>query len=248
MVKFAPLDIKTTHGYAVIPVEGDMSKFGIQGILSLRVRGDMGPHTDTRRRFLLSLKLDEDRIFHLRQIHSKRVFVAKSSQRKKIRASRGDGLIASSDADILSVTVADCLPIFILDKEKGNYGILHSGWEGTGIVMKALELMQHEFDTELSSVRVILGPGIGKCCYQVSKERYDLFRHRFGNGSVRKQDGAYFLDLRGANLAVLSESCVNDITVIEDCTCCNAHLSSFRREGQNSFTRMLALVGHLIEE
>ena len=52
-----------------------------------------------------------------------------------------DGNIANSyyakNNVTLLVTIADCLPIFIA-ADNGAYGIVHSGWKGTGIIENAI--------------------------------------------------------------------------------------------------------------
>ena len=245
MIEYIPLNTAVEKDYVEIPVEGSTCGFGIQAMLSLRRRGDMAPQSHARHSFLSKVRIDQDRVVHIRQIHSKRVFVVTQLQGTDLKDKQGDGLITQLRDAILSVTVADCLPIFLLDKKNGCFGILHSGWKGTGIVAQAIHFMQKEFGTTESALRVILGPGIGACCYRVDKERYRLFLERYGCSSVKEKSGEYYLDLRGANIAILSHSCVEDIAVIEDCTSCNSLLGSFRREGQSSFTKMLALVGRL---
>jgi YfiH family protein len=140
--------------------------------------------------------------------------------------------------------VADCLPIFFEDRESGAFGIVHSGWKGTGIVRTAIKTMNESFGTQASAVSVTVGPGIGPCCYDVPLERYDAFRSEFGAAAVRRdEEGKCFLDLRSANLALLCDAGITDVTVIEDCTACSPVLGSFRRQGPRAFTRMLAFIG-----
>jgi copper oxidase (laccase) domain-containing protein len=91
---------------------------------------------------------------------------------------------------------------------------------------------------------VSIGPGIGPCCYEVPRGRFEEFRSRFGEKAVARGDGnGHRLDLRGANIALLEEVGVVDITVVSDCTACGRGLGSFRREGPAAFTRMAAFIG-----
>ena len=38
------------------------------------------------------------------------------------------------------VTVADCMPLYLYDSVSGVFGVVHSGWKGTGIIGEALNL------------------------------------------------------------------------------------------------------------
>jgi copper oxidase (laccase) domain-containing protein len=165
--------------------------------------------------------------------------------------------LVSRDREIwLSVTVADCLPVYLLDTESGAFGILHSGWKGTGIVLKALALMAERWNTRAPAVAVVLGPCIGSCCYRVDEGRARSFAEEFGGPG-----GAYplgppvirrspkgpgpaepFLDLQAANARLLAGAGVRNLTVCRDCTFTDERLGSFRREGTD-YTRMLALIG-----
>ena len=43
-----------------------------------------------------------------------------------------DGLTSSKKYNItIAIKVADCVPIYIYDKENESYGLIHSGWRGT---------------------------------------------------------------------------------------------------------------------
>ncbi|MBA2563856.1 MAG: laccase domain-containing protein [Gemmatimonadetes bacterium] len=82
-----------------------------------------------------------------------------------------DGMIAAlgggvRGAGLLTVTVADCVPVFLSWPE--GYGLLHAGWRGTaaGIMEEGLRLS----GADPCSVRMHLGPAIGACCYEVGPE------------------------------------------------------------------------------
>lgn len=156
----------------------------------------------------------------------------------------------TADRDLpLAVTVADCMPIFLSDRAGGAHGILHSGWKGTGIVAVALDLMHSRWGTEPADLEVVLGPCIGACCYRVDEARAEAFAAQWGEAAVRiGGDGAPHLDLRAANITLLQQRGVERITVVSDCTACSEILGSFRREGAQRFTRMLAVTSGVIRQ
>jgi polyphenol oxidase len=228
--------------WAAIPVAD-----GIRAGISLRAAGTMAfskrhllPH---RAALFQELGIAEHRAYGLRQIHSKTVLSTDGLLPAALAEREADAMIARADA-VLTITVADCLPIFLVDRATGAFGLAHSGWKGTGIVREALAALRQRFGSDPRDVAVTIGPGIGPCCYRVPEERAALFARQFGSASVvRGADGQPRLDLREANLALLQDAGVRDITAVTDCTCCTPALGSFRRQGPTDYTLMLAWIG-----
>jgi polyphenol oxidase len=188
-----------------------------------------------REALLGTLGLEPKRLRMVRQIHSRIV------RRAGPTLAAGDGLMTDQPEDVLGVTVADCMPICLYDRRRGVLALLHSGWRGTGIVRNALAAMNGIYGSKPEDVVAALGPSIGACCYRVDKDRAGLFSRRFGEASVvRRTDGPY-LDLPAANRALLERAGVQEIRNLHRCTVCDHSLGSFRREGPERFTRMLAL-------
>ncbi len=197
-----------------------------------------------RARFLAALGVPADRVFALRQVHSRRVVVLAGLAPQDLEATEADGMLSDRQDVLLTVTVADCLPIVLVDTRRGVFGIVHSGWKGTGIAAEAVRLMRESFGTRPPDIAVTIGPGIGACCYRVPGERAALFEAEHGPGTVvYGADGTPRLDLRAANVALLERAGVENIAVASDCTCCTPDLASFRRQGAAQFTLMLAYVG-----
>lgn len=230
-------------------------------LMSLGRAGTMGASYETghpnRLRFLKSRGIPEERVAGLKQIHSQLVHAA--SFRPEESAGRvvpaGDGLVTDRPEHILAVTVADCLPIFLYHSSGTPFGVVHSGWKGTGIAAEAVRRMGTLYDTPPAKLRAVIGPGIGPCCYGVDEERAGYFMQNWGKETAEKRD-RWYLDLKKANCILLEECGVTDITVYDACTCCNTAFGSYRRErtgvndgvgkGAADFTRMIALIGHLL--
>jgi polyphenol oxidase len=217
---------------------------GVRAGISLLAAGDMGlavRQTDPSfGRFLAALAVDPALARAVRQVHSRTVVEAGPREAEIVEA---DGIVSRDPRLFLTVTVADCLPVFLLDRATGAFGVVHSGWKGTGIAAEAIRLMAATFGTRPGDVTAAIGPGIGPCCYTVPAERCRDFRARFGPDCVPE---ASRLDLRRANIALLEAEGVGSISVVEECTACSARLGSFRRQGAGRpeyFTRMLAFIG-----
>jgi len=231
--------------YATFPffVNGTAQK-GISCYVSSRYAGDMkfDEANQNRKALFAGLGLKSGSVFGVWQIHSRSVLVVDRDNPPREKA---DGLV-TRDCDVtLSVTVADCLPVFLYDTKTGAFGLVHSGWKGTGIALDAINLMKANWGTKADDVAAVLGPCIGVCCYNVDAERAAIFKNEFGAESVlcsgRESGGDYFLDLKAANIRLLSEAGVRNIAVCTDCTFTDERLGSFRRQGAD-YTRMAALI------
>jgi hypothetical protein len=171
---------------------------------------------------------------------------------------RADGIVVRDRELVPSVTVADCMPIWIFHGRSGAFGVLHSGWKGTGILARAAEDFRLRLGAGAGELSLILGPAIGPCCYTVDEGRARAFAAEYGDAAgFRDASGAWRVDLGAANLALARALGVGAVLVVDACTSCDSRLGSNRREGGApaaapdgaaregpAFTRMLACVGH----
>lgn len=164
--------------------------------------------------------------------HTHIVYDIKSAEdtRDKI----GDGLITTNRNLIPTVTVADCMPLYLYDPVTGVFGIVHSGWKGTGIIVDAIKLAGKNYGARVEDFCIILGPHIRDCCYIVNEERANWFAENFTPDCVRPLEAGvkvdwnigggqlYRLSLEKANLAAIKKAGVPDenIWIHPACTCC----------------------------
>jgi len=150
-----------------------------------------------------------------------------------------DGLITAVPNVILTIQVADCLPVFIYDPHIPAICLIHAGWRGcvNHIVPEAVKMMVENFGSKLQEILVFLGPSIGPCCYEVGVEFKSYFSEK------------YFLDsyldmpqIIGDQLLALGVHTKN-IQFCNLCTSCNqSYFFSYRRD-KGVTGRMLALAG-----
>jgi YfiH family protein len=225
---------------------------GVRCLISVRAAGDMGlDHAENRLALFNKLKLDSNRVYSCKQTHSRDVAVVEYPQTGILP--NADGLVGRSPA-VLTVTVSDCLPVYLYDNTHKVYAICHSGWKGTGIAVNVLRVMQAEFGTEAKDVSAILGPCIQGDVYKVDEGRAQEFHAQFGSDTGAYPLGAvvhesehgntkeYYIDMRAANAHLLVECGVQNIRYCTNCTLTDTRLGSFRRE-KLSFTKMLAMIG-----
>jgi len=227
--------------------------------LSLHPAGDQtydptGTNSN-RNPFFESLGLDPTRVAARTQTHSRDVIAVDGNCLQTLPP--GDGM-ASVDASVyLSVTVADCLPIYLVDPRSGAFALVHSGWKGTGILAVAIDLMQERWRVRPGELLVVFGPCISRCNYQVATDRADRFDAEFGmaegqpgplGSPVHRDAGGSYIDLQAANALILEKYGVRNLAVCSACTYTDERLGSFRREGSEHFTRMAAVLGPATRE
>jgi hypothetical protein len=114
----------------------------------------------------------------LRQIHSDIVHALDGAPTS---APRGDAAVTRTSGLLLAVQTADCVPILLADKRRRVVAAVHAGWRGTlsRIVAKTLGCMRMSFGSQPKDIIAVLGPAIGRCCYEVGPEVAQAFAGQF---------------------------------------------------------------------
>ena len=135
----------------------------------------LNPLKYSRKEIAHYLEIDAENLAIPEQVHSAVVEFARSPGMYPA----ADGLVTQDPDIILTLKVADCVPIFLHDPSKNIIGLVHSGWRGTveNIVLNAIQLMEKN-GTDTGDIRCILGPAIGICCYEVDEEVADNFNKK----------------------------------------------------------------------
>lgn len=206
----------------------------------------------------------------MKQIHSS---VIHRIERLPEHPLAGDGLITRTPRIVLTVRTADCIPVLIVDPVQRAVGSFHAGWRGTlgRIVEKGVGEMRRAFGSEPAKLRAAIGPGIHRCCYEVSedfKEKFasqftyadELFAEVFSSDPVREKYPLLFLNMRApghgappstvhldlieANRRQLLDAGVpaTNLWISDLCTSCRADLLFSHRKEKGRTGRMLAAV------
>jgi purine-nucleoside/S-methyl-5'-thioadenosine phosphorylase / adenosine deaminase len=138
---------------------------------------------ENRRKFFHAMGADNFHAVTLRQIHSDIVHRVDSPAALDKAPPHGDALFTREPSFLLVVQTADCIPILLADTRQRAVAAIHAGWRGTlrRIAAKTLGRMQMEFGTRPEDVIAALGPGIGRCCYEVGSEVARDFHAQFPN-------------------------------------------------------------------
>lgn len=197
--------------------------------LNLGILTEDEPERVGRNRAILAeaARLDPQRVAMGWQVHGTEIqrwdgpppagrdgFAEPGSQLEKV-----DGHVTDQEGLGLLVLVADCLPVAL--SAPGRVGMLHCGWRGLagGIAARGVE----GFDEPPAAA---IGPGIGRCCFEVGEEVLAEFADVEGAAQGR------MLDLRAVAEARLRAAGVTTVEHVDLCTSCRADLFfSHRRDG-----------------
>ena len=124
-----------------------------------------------------------------------------------------DGHATTVPGLLLTITVADCIPIYLAVPDKGAIALLHAGWRGTAgrILERGVEVLTRQASSPASDIVMHCGVGICGSCYEVGSE-------------VTQQLGTYaskasaHVDLRGVLATQAAELGIGVVTVSPWCT------------------------------
>lgn len=215
------------------------SRFAGAGIRALLSRRDGAPrHADLdqqRRQLAAALGIEPHRLAVPRQVHGNRVEQA----RPGCLHEDTDGLITGDPDTVLTLQVADCVPLFLYHPATGRRGLVHAGWRGAVRQIAALAVQQMaEAGSPAHELVAFLGPSIEQDCYAVGPEvgqQFDPALSRSNSG------GGYQLDIAGALQQQLGAAGVPAAQVHSAgiCTHCDQAAHSYRRDGHRA-GRMIA--------
>lgn len=129
-----------------------------------------------------------------------------------------DGQITHAESLAPFVFVADCLPVLLTGPD--SVAAIHCGWRGLagGIIGRAV--------ARLGATEAAIGPGIGRCCYEVGAEVLERFAG-LGDGIADRR----MLDLTEVARRLLADAGVVQVESADLCTSCNPELFfSHRRD------------------
>lgn len=204
--------------------QGGVSKPPFDSLnLALHV-GDNPLHVKKNRE-LLHEDLGVSNLVFMNQVHGDQVVLIENG----IESPTCDAMITQRPDIALCVMVADCIPILFYDAIHQAIGVAHAGRVGSQlhIGQKCAQAMHDAFGTHMRELRIIMGPSIHACCYEVGQEVIGGFEQ-----FVHTKEEKYFLDLQRYNrdaflqLGVLPEH----IEISEVCSCCSEEYFSYRRD------------------
>jgi hypothetical protein len=149
-----------------------------------------------------------------------------------------DGHATQDPGVLLTITVADCIPVYLTVPQKGALALLHAGWRGAagGALPRAIELLKWRAFAKGQDIVMHCGVGICGDCYEVGSEVAVHFGLPPGATAQR-------LDLRAVLVRQARESGVEQCSLSPWCSAHDrgrffSHRASGGRDG-----RMVAYLG-----
>lgn len=144
-----------------------------------------------------------------------------------------DALVTNQHGVAIALNFADCVPIVFYDVVNKVVAAAHAGWRGTAakIGPKTVKKMVEEFGSKPQDIIALIGPAIGKCCFEVKddvKEKILTSVDQLNYSQVCTNNN---IDLKLVNKAQLLAIGIEKIDVCEYCTSCQSELFfSYRKE------------------
>jgi YfiH family protein len=149
-----------------------------------------------------------------------------------------DGHVTGTRGLLLTVTVADCIPVYLAVPEKQVVALLHAGWRGVagGILERGVEAVKRAAFARGADIVMHCGVGICGACYEVGSEVLSQF-------SGKAETGSGHVDLRGVLVRQGQALGIGRVTLSPWCSAHDraqffSHRASGGRDG-----RMIAYAG-----
>lgn len=146
-----------------------------------------------------------------------------------------DALVTKEKGIVLSVLVADCVPLLFYDDVNEIIWVAHAGWKWTNKeILKSTINKMIELWADISNIKVIIWPSISKCSYEIWEEVWVNFREEVKTNLINKKQ---FLDIKKENKLQALEMWIkeNNIELINTCTFSDKNYFSARRDWFNKW-------------
>jgi YfiH family protein len=170
----------------------------------------------SRNRETLQSEIGAPRLSFVHQVHGAEVRTLTAGTAEPRERPRVDGQATDRRDVALCALTADCLPIALAGVGGSRVvAMLHAGWRGlaTGVIASGVAAMRElGAQGELSAA---IGPGAGRCCYEVGEEVHEPF------SEVAEAHIGRHLDLKAIARHQLRGAGVTHIADIGICTMCS---------------------------
>ncbi len=150
----------------------------------------------------------------------------------------GDALITDQPGVALGIRVADCVPIYLLDRIHRCAALVHAGREGTRlqIARNTVGALKEVYGATPQSLHAFIGPSAGPCCYEVDADTVAACADSGMTTAERMID----LWTSNRNQLIAAGVPAANIDAAGVCTICTRAFHSYRRDG--TMRRNLALL------
>lgn len=191
---------------------------------------------DNKKTICKYLNIEEQNLVSPIQTHSLNIEIV---QDNKTDYPDTDGLILTDKNKAIFLNFADCTPLIFYDEKQNIGAISHAGWRGTAgrIGVLTVEKMVNELNSKKSDLKVLIGPAISECCYNVGEDVFEKLKESVNNfeNLYKIKENKIYVDLKNINKTQLTEIGVEKIDICPYCTYCdNDNFYSYRKENATS--------------
>jgi YfiH family protein len=149
-----------------------------------------------------------------------------------------DGWVTAAPGVLLTVTIADCIPVYLSVPGKG-VALLHAGWRGTaaGILARGAERLIQATGADWADIVMHCGVGICGSCYEVGSEVIA------GCGLSADGGGPWHLDLRETLAEQAARIGIRQVTRSPHCSAHDRPTFYSHRASRGADGRMAAYLG-----
>src|ERR1700680_2375815 len=129
-----------------------------------------------------------------------------------------DGHATACEGVLLTVTVADCIPVYLAVPQKGAVALLHAGWRGVAaaVLERGVEVLKRHAFARGDDIVMHCGVGICGECYEVGPE----VAARFSGGA---DTGQQHIDLRAILVQQARRLGISHVSVSSWCSAHHHH-------------------------
>jgi YfiH family protein len=190
------------------------------------------PEAVQENRRLAMLNVDAKPVW-LHQVHGASVAVLDKHTGEA--APEADAAVSVQPGYVCAVLVADCLPVFVADRDGSVVGVAHAGWRGLNAGV--LEATVTATNRPAAQLMAFLGPAIGPSAFEVGTDVREAFIARDAQAAtafvpIAGRPGKWWCDLYTLARQRLQKAGVNDVSGGTHCTLSDAdRFFSYRRDG-----------------
>jgi len=138
------------------------------------------------------------------------------------------------------------VPVLLADPRSGAVAAVHAGWRGTldGAAAAGVRALVDREGARPGDLLAAIGPGIGPCCFEVSRELATRFRDEIGPVTASPRDQGSRVDLWRANELLLRRVGLarRNIEVLGRCTSCEERIFFSHRRDRGVSGRHVAFI------
>ncbi|KUG23072.1 hypothetical protein ASZ90_007149 [hydrocarbon metagenome] len=195
-------------------------------------------------RLAMAFSIPLENFLTLNQVHGDDIFVIKpfGDYYPEDRKLDYDAIVTNRTNLATCIKTADCVPIFIVDRIKKVIAVVHAGWRSTALAItaKVIHLLIDKYHCFPHDVLAVIGPAIGKCCFDLDAAAANDFRKHKNHEAflfTGKRQNKYAVDLAEANRRQIMNCGIpeSNIDVSDLCTSCRQDLF-FSHRGSGGIT------------